>query len=317
MSGEEQQETGGERDFEEELRGLLAEDAYTIHPSPVPYPAIRQRGLVERRRRVVVAGAVLVTLAAVPVGAYALGGGGSRVNTATSPTPTVSASISASASVSASPAPSSSPSGPGEPATEGQLLDGITFGQAVDGLEKCIAMDKKYATKERKAQLGEAEGFRIILAMNSTGDSNTPGDGYFVVAVQEEPQPLRLICNVKDGEASGMNISGGEDAFPEAGPVAVDINSGKLYQQSFLDKGNWKLPFRWGLIGTYGPSVTKVTVSYGDSATAQAVLDDGWFVVSGELNQQVTKAPHVKGYDSGGKVVYDSAKDSTYEQTLP
>ncbi|MEH0588160.1 hypothetical protein QA942_30435 [Streptomyces sp. B21-106] len=54
---------------------MLAEDAYTISPSPAPYPAIRQRGLAERRRRVALAGAVLATLAAVPVGAYAVAGG--------------------------------------------------------------------------------------------------------------------------------------------------------------------------------------------------------------------------------------------------
>ncbi|MDI5913029.1 hypothetical protein QDK90_50555, partial [Streptomyces sp. 12257] len=57
-----------ERDFEEQLRELLSEDAYTIRPSPVPYPQIRRQGVVERRRRVAVAGAVLATLAAVPVG---------------------------------------------------------------------------------------------------------------------------------------------------------------------------------------------------------------------------------------------------------
>ncbi|MEU6380457.1 hypothetical protein [Streptomyces sp. NPDC046909] len=325
MSDEQGQghETGSERDFEEELRGLLAADAYTIRPSPAPYPAIRRRGVAERRRRVTAVGAALVTLAAVPVGAYALGGGGSRVaaDTATSPTPSVtaSASASASASLSASAGTTSSPSPtePGQPATEGQLLDGITFEQAVDGLEKCIAYDKEFETKERPSQLGSADNYRIILAMNSTGDSNTPGDGFFVVAVQEEPTPIRVICNVKDGEASGLNTSSGNDEFPEAGPVLVDINSGKLYQQSFMDKGNWKLPFRWGVIGMYGPSVAKVTVSYGDSGTSEAVLDHGWFVTAGTLNQQVTKAPHVKGYDKGGKLVYDSAEDSTYEQTLP
>lgn len=315
MNGEQRDEPGNERerDFEDELRGLLAEDAYTIRPSEAPYPAIRRRGLVERRRRVAAVGAVLVTLAALPVGAYALGGGGrSGADTATSPTPSVSASRSPSPSAT----PSPSPTGPGRPGTEGQLLDGVTFEQAVDGLEKCIVESKEFETPTSKSQLGPAEGFRIILAMNSTGDSNTPGDGYFVVAIQEKPQPVRLICNIKDGKADGMNISGGEEEFPEAGPVLVDYNSGKLFQQSFIDKGNWKLPFRWGLIGTYGPSVTKVTVSYGDSST-QAILDDGWFVASEVLNQQVTKAPHVKGYDAGGKVVYDSDKDSTYMHDLP
>ena len=35
----------GERDFEEQLRELLSEDAYTIRPSSVPYPQIRRQGM--------------------------------------------------------------------------------------------------------------------------------------------------------------------------------------------------------------------------------------------------------------------------------
>ncbi|MGW1275263.1 hypothetical protein ACWD5A_42570, partial [Streptomyces sp. NPDC002491] len=66
------------------MRELLAEDAYTISPSPAPYPAIRQRGLTERRRRVALTGAVLAALAVVPAGAYAVAGGhgGQRSDTA-------------------------------------------------------------------------------------------------------------------------------------------------------------------------------------------------------------------------------------------
>lgn len=59
-----------------------------------------------------------------------------------------------------------------------------------------------------------------------------------------------------------------------------------------------------------------MTVSYGDSS-ATATLDHGWFVAAGILNQQVTRAPHIKGYDAAGKLVYDSDTDSTYERTLP
>ncbi|MGN9758939.1 hypothetical protein [Streptomyces sp. SD31] len=300
-----------EPDFEEQLRELLAEDAYTIRPSPAPYPAIRRRGVVERRRRVAAAGAVLVTLAAMPVGAYALNGGGAGRGVATTPTPSVSATR--------APSPSPTPSGPARPATKGQLLDGITFEQAVEGLEKCLAYDQSHSRPpEFDNDLGTADSYRIILAMNSTGDSNAPGDGMYVVAVQGKPQQTRLICRISDGEAVGLNTSSGNDAdvIPDEGPVFVDPNNGKLYQQSVIDRGNWKLPFRWGLIGTVKPSVAKVTVSYGDSS-AEAVFDHGWFVASGVLNEQVTLAPHIKGYDADGKLIYDSDEDKYYQRTLP
>jgi hypothetical protein len=306
--------TGTEEDFEERLRGLLAEDAYTIRPSPAPYPAIRRRGTLERRRRVAVAGVALATLAAVPVGAYALAGGNMGGDVA-APRPSVSA---AQRAVSPASPPQSSPSGPARPATEGQLLDGITFEQAAEGLEKCLvdSQQSRIPGAPDLNDLGSAHEYRIILAMNSTGDSNLPGDGQFVVAVKEKPQLARLICRIKDGEAHAMNSSVGITSAPDAGPVQADINGGKLYQQSFLDRGNWKLPFRWGVIGRAEPSVARVTVTYGD-ATSQAALDHGWFVASDILNRQVTKAPRIKGYDAGGKLVYDSDQDKYHEKKLP
>ncbi|MGX1474584.1 UNVERIFIED_CONTAM: hypothetical protein RKD50_003392 [Streptomyces canus] len=300
-----------ERDFEEQLRELLAEDAYTIRPSPVPYPQIRRQGVVERRRRVAVAGAVLATLAAVPVGAFAAGGGGTgTADTATTPT----ASASATPTATPTPTPSPTPSGPAGPATAGQLRDGITLEQAVEGLDKCLALQRQnIAQGSHGSDPGKADDYRIILAVNSTGDSNSPGDGIFVVAVQEKPKEIRLICNIKGGEASGYNISSGSDRQPDSPPVLADMNGNKLYQQSFLNKGNWKLPFSWGFIGTVDPTVAKVTVSYG-GVGGEAVLDHGWFVASGTLTQQVTRNPHIKGYDKGGKLIYDSDEDKTYQQ---
>ncbi|WP_315987689.1 hypothetical protein [Streptomyces sp. uw30] len=214
--------------------------------------------------------------------------------------------------------PTPSPTRPARPATTGQLLDGITFEQAADGLESCLDYSRSGPTHPGETDLGTADGYRIILAMNSTGDSNAPGDGMYVVAVQDAPQSTRLICNVRDGEAQGLNTSVGNDAdvIPDEGPVFVDPNGGKLYQQSIIDRGNWKLPFRWGLIGTVEPSVAKVTVSYGNSSS-RAVLDHGWFVASGVLNEQVTLAPHIKGYDADGKLLYDSDDDKYYQRTLP
>jgi hypothetical protein len=312
VNEEQRQESGFEdsEDFEEQLRELLAEDAYTIRPSPAPYSTIRRKGVVERRRqRVAAAGAALVTLVAVPAGAYALSGRGTAVDTGV-PRPSLSASQ---RTPTTPPSPSAAPSTPARPATSGQLLDGISFAQAASGLEKCIGYDRGGVGS---TSLGKPADYRILLAMRSTGDSNAPGDGYFVVAVKEKPTVTRLICTIKGGEASGLNTSTGDDSPPDAGPVSADINSGKLYQESVMDRGNWTLPFRWGIIGTVKSSVAKVTVSYGDSS-GRAVLDHGWFVATGMLHQQVTNAPHIKGYDTGGKLVYDSDHDKYYAKTLP
>ncbi|MET7455342.1 hypothetical protein ABZT03_26295 [Streptomyces sp. NPDC005574] len=307
---EREHEQEQERDIEERVRELLAEDAYTIRPSPAPYPAIRRRGTLERRRRMTAAGAALVTLAAVPVGAYAVGGGPG----------TGTPQSSAGATLSPSPTPTKpapKPSGPAGPATAGQLLDGITLAQAADGLNKCLAYDRSHEQAPGSPDLGTSAGYRIILAMRSTGDSNAPGAGVYVVAVKERAK-IRLVCTVKNGAAEGLGTSVGDDSatLPDGGPVYPDMNGGKLYQQSVLDKGNWKLPFRWGAIGRVKSSVSEVTVSYGDTG-GRAVLDHGWFVASGILNQQVTKAPRIKGYDAHGRLVYDSDQDKYYEKTLP
>ncbi|MFF1548357.1 hypothetical protein [Streptomyces sp. NPDC058291] len=298
-----------QEELEALMREILAEDAYTIQPSPAPYPAIRRQGLAERRRRVAVTGAALIALAAVPVGAYAVNGGdGGRGADTAAPNPSVSASRAPASS------PSSSPDGPARPATKGQLLDGITFEQAADGLRECLRAEGGPAGSA--GHLGEAKDYRIVLALKSTGDSNRPGDGINVVAVKERPAGFRVVCNLEDGVASGISASASDAAPPDAGPVVPDVNGGTLYQQSFPDKGHWRLPFRWGVIGTVEPSVAKVTVSYGDGSTT-ATLDGRWFVAAGMLNQQVTLAPHIKGYDTAGKLVYDSDTDSAYARSLP
>ncbi|MFE1923532.1 hypothetical protein ACFW91_13305 [Streptomyces asoensis] len=307
--------------FEERMRELLAEDAYAVRPSPAPYPAIRRRGLAERRRRAAVAGAALMTLAAVPVGAYAVsGGGGGRADTAV-PRPSVSTPHGPTGSTgpsgggpSASSAPVS-PGGPARPATDGQLLDGITFARAADGLAKCL--DAEGGPPGSAADLGEAGDYRIILAIGSTGDSNAPGDGVYIAAVKERSAGRWVVCSVKDGVASGISAGAIDASVPGAGPVSVDANSGELYQQSYIDKGHWKLPFRWGVFGTVEASVAEVTVSYGGGKPVTATLDHGWFVAAGLLDRQVTLAPHVKGYDKAGKQVYDSDQDRTYQRTLP
>ncbi|NKQ25638.1 hypothetical protein [Streptomyces galbus] len=304
---QEDQDGEGVRAFEERLRRLLAEDAYALHPAPAPYPVIRRRGVLERRRRLAVAGLALAVLAVAPVGAYAwTGGTGGRGDGP-------AAKPSAAAPRSPSPTAAATPAGPGRPATPGQLLDGITFEQAADGLAECLAYGREGDPTAGAEALGVPADYRLLLALRSTGDSNSPGDGRFLVAASVSH---RLICKLVDGEVTALNTSGGDLSGDGPGPVFPDMNGGKLYQQSFLDRGRWKLPFRWGAVGAVKPSVAKVTVSYG-GATARAALDHGWFVAAGVLDRQVTAAPHVKGYDSSGKLVYDSDHDPSYQRTLP
>ncbi|MEV7325743.1 hypothetical protein [Streptomyces sp. NPDC093970] len=312
MSGE-KQGTQADPDFEDRIRTLLAGDASALRPPPVPYPEIRRRGVLERRRRRLgVTGAALATLAVLPVGAYAIGGGGGAAVTPARPDPSVRASARP------APTPTPVPSGPARPATPGQLLDGIGYQQAADGLDRCIAYNRAnhIAKDPTYRDLGTAADYRIVLAMKATGDANSPGDGFSVVAVRARPTPARLICTVKGGEAQGLNTSLGDPFGDSLVAVAPDMNAGRLYQQSYLDKGHWKLPFRWGFVGACRGSVGKVTVSYGDS-TREAVLDHGWFVATGTLDRQVTEAPRVRGYDRTGKLVYDSDQDRSYEKTLP
>ncbi|MEV7994775.1 hypothetical protein AB0O67_23515 [Streptomyces sp. NPDC086077] len=202
---------------------------------------------------------------------------------------------------------------PSGPATEGQLLDGVDKATAAAGLKDCL---EYHTGGAGGGYLGEPADYRILLAMRSTGDSNAPGDGHFVVAIREKGPRTRLICNIKDGAVSGVNVGSGDQAIPDAPVVMPDINAHKLRMQSIIDRGDWRLPFRWASVGTVEPSVRRVTVSYGDE-TREAVLDGGWYVAAGELNQQVTRSPHVKEYDAGGRLVYDSDQDTYYTQTLP
>ncbi|MGW0145680.1 hypothetical protein ACWDVU_08725 [Streptomyces sp. NPDC003333] len=302
---EKRQAASDEREFEDELRELLAEDAYTIRPSAAPYPQIRRRGALERRRRVAVAGAALATLAAVPAAVYGLGAGSAQGSTAAAPTP------SRTATPSAPPTPSAEP----DRATAA-LFDGITYRQARDGLEDCL--DSEF-TRDRPGRPGLAppDAYAIVLAMRSTGDSNTGGDGVFVVAEADDEERSSLICRLEDGVTQGITGFPDEsDEIADAGAVLVNPNSNRLFKQTVLDHGRWKLPFRWAVVGTAKPSVARVTVSYGDSG-AEATVRDGRFVASGVLNEQVTRAPHIKGYDAGGKLVYDSDDDKYWESTLP
>ncbi|MFE4634140.1 hypothetical protein ACFRJ1_12255 [Streptomyces sp. NPDC056773] len=303
------QDNGQGDGFELDLRDRMTRGAETVRPAAVPYPEIVRRGRAERRNRRLAAGAALVALALVPATALAFtgdGGGPAAVAVAAGPTPSL-----------APPSPRPAP-GPAAPATPGQLADGITLQEAAAGLELCLALDREQPGPSgfQQTDLGKASDYRILLAHRSTGNDNSPGDGRYVVAVKDSPKQTRLICLIRDGRADGINTSLGGGSDPERGSVRPDINGGKLYLQKLRSEGPWKLPYRWGSIGTVDPGVARVTVSYG-GATVEAALDHGWFAATGILDRSVTKAPRVKGYDAQGKQVYDSDQDRAHDKLIP
>ncbi|WP_327252446.1 hypothetical protein [Streptomyces sp. NBC_01244] len=302
-------------EFELDLRDWMARGAEAVRPAAVPYPEIVRQGRAERRnRRLAAAGAALVALAVVPVTTLVLTGNGPR----TGGGPAVAAAAGGGPTPTAAPPSPRLPPGPAAPATPGQLADGITLQAAAAGLELCLAYDRRHSAPSGfgREDLGKASDYRILLAHRSTGNNNSPGDGRYIVAVKEAPRQTRLICLVKDGQASGLNTSLGGGSDPEGGPVRPDINGGKLYLQKLSSEGPWKLPYRWGSIGTVDPGVARVTVSYGGTPV-EAALDHGWFAATGILDRSVTKAPRVKGYDAQGKQVYDSDQDRSYDKPIP
>ncbi|MFJ7158300.1 hypothetical protein ACIQUQ_25640 [Streptomyces sp. NPDC101118] len=304
-----------ESHFEEALRGLLAEDAGEVRPAPAPYAAIVRQGRAERRRRALAVGAAVIALTVVPAGAFALADfGGHGTGGVAAPAPTAVKPTSGTASP--------EPGGPAAPATPGQLADGITLEQATQGLTDCLAVNGANGAKDAQRgtvaerDYGRAEDYRLLLAVRSTGDDNAPGDGIHVVAVKDKAPVTRLICTVKDGKAVGINASVGGEPVPGEGKVVPDINGQKLYRQAVITSPGYRLPFRWGAIGTVDPSIARVTVAYGDGSPAQAALDHGWYAATGVLTEQPGRAPHVVGYDAAGQRVYDSDEDRTYDRAL-
>ncbi|MGW5851253.1 hypothetical protein ACWFQ8_25480 [Streptomyces sp. NPDC055254] len=295
--------------FELSLRERLADGAGALHPGALPYPAIvRQGRRMERRRRLAAVGAALVVLAVVPAAAVAFSGNGG-------PAESASVADSGPEHLSPTPPPAPAPTGPTPPATAGQLVDGITLQQAAGWLEECLEI-RLTSPSGGAADLGKAADYRILLAQRSTGNDNSPGDGHFVVAVKDRPKPTRLICTIKNGAADGIKTSVGADRSPESGAVVPDMNGGSLYLQRFASEGAWRLPYRWGSIGTVDSRVAKVTVGYG-GATVEAALDHGWFAATGVLERRVTAAPRIKGFDAQGVLVYDSDQDRSYDKALP
>ncbi|MEV8532405.1 hypothetical protein [Streptomyces sp. NPDC051211] len=302
--------------FEVNLRQRMAEDAQAVRPAAVPYPAIVRQGRLERRRRLAAAGAALAVLAVVPAAAFAFSGNGEGTESTqmAGPSPTSPAPRQAGTT------PAPKPTGPAAPATPGQLADGITMEQAAEGLEKCLGFNRTHLSSGPGGaqDLGKPADYRILLAQRSTGNDNSPGDGQYIVALKDGPAPnqTRLICNIKQGEAQGMNTSVSNHREADSGAVAPDINGGKLFLQRLSTEGPWKLPYRWGSIGTVDARVAKVTVTYGGT-TVEAALDHGWFAATGILDRPVTKSPRIKGYDAKGEEIYDSDRDKGYDKLIP
>ncbi|MFE2546773.1 hypothetical protein [Actinacidiphila glaucinigra] len=310
----------GDTEFEARLRELLEEQTDGLRTSEAPYATILRQGRTSRRRRVFAAGAGLAALVAVPGTAVAMhyqpGAGGQAALPAHDARPSVTASATQ-VQPSAPVRTSASPSGPAGPVTPGQLADGITMERAGEVLERCLAYSGQHQPKASAfaSDYGKAEDYRVILALNASGDENSPGDGIRVVAVGTvDGAPARLICTDKDGKAGGINSSVGADGAPGRGPVVPDDNAYRLYKQDTATGPGlpYRFPFRWGSVGTVEPGVAKVTVSWG-GVTQQAALDHGYFAATGVLAAAEDSLPHIKGYDAAGKLVYDSTQDKAYE----
>ncbi|MEU4092710.1 hypothetical protein [Streptomyces sp. NPDC026673] len=304
-------------EFEAQLRELLEHETDGFRAGEAPYTSIVRRGRTGRRRRLLAVGAGLAALVAVPGTALAVHYQPDGQSTTALPAQDARPSAAASGAQSRPSAPARA-SGPEGPLTPGQLVDGITLERAGEALERCLAFDRAHqrtAVGLRGSDLGKVEDYRVILALNATGDKNSPGDGIRVVAVgTSADKPVRLICTDKDGETQGLNTSMGADTYAGGGPVFPDINSYSLYKMGTATGPGlpYRFPFRWGSVGTVEPGVAKVTVSYG-GVTQQAALDHGYFVATGVLSRAVTSLPRIKGYDGAGKLVYDSTQDKGYE----
>ncbi|QES51701.1 hypothetical protein DEJ50_31465 [Streptomyces venezuelae] len=318
MTGQNEHERAFEDDhgFEASLRDLMAQDARSVRPVGAPYPDIVKQGRLERRRRLAVAGAALAVLTLVPAGAFAFSGSGDAAEGDSVAGPSRPGGGDRPVRPVDSPDAPPPAAGPAGPATPGQLADGITMKDAVTGLEKCLAYNLTHPAGSGAPDLGKPEDYRIILAHRATGNDNTPGDGQYIVAVKAEPKETRLICTVKKDDNVGINSSVGGDRTPDSGAVVPDVNGGKLFLQRLSSEGPWRLPYRWGSIGTVDDRVAKVTVSYGGT-TVEAALDHGWFAATGILERRVTAAPRIKGFDAQGKEVYDSDKDRSYDKQIP
>ncbi|MEE1782805.1 hypothetical protein PUR71_07735 [Streptomyces sp. SP17BM10] len=333
-------------DFESALREQLVATVADRTPGEAPYEAIRRQGRAARRRRTaaISAGVVVLTVLSGATVLTARGHSDARPATGLTATTDGAAVPSPASTPSATPsaAPTPAPTGPQPPSTAAQLADGITFEQASTALGQCLDFDRQMQARRQSPppstvqgaqgtqgtqgahpnrppvhDLGALTDYRVLLAVKSTGDDNSPGDGISVVGVSQGEHPSQVICHQVDGKASGIQ-SGTADprAGGPAGLVNPDINAGKLYRQAMIDDHAWKLPYRWGSIGTFAPSVARVTVSYGDGPAVDAALDHGWFAATGVLTNPVTRAPHVKGYDGSGKLVYDSDDDKGYQKEL-
>jgi hypothetical protein len=288
--------------FTDEVRRLLAQDAGTLTDSNAPYDAIVRVGRAGQRRRQAAMGLGAAVLIAAPATAVATGwntGPSDDGGFAPAASPSTTRTAPSKSATSRSTGVLQPPGSPD------QLRDGLTMKQASMSLSKCFA--------QGHTQIPQKAGdYRLLLAWRIDANPNEGGTGIGVIGVSVKDPKQSVYCRDRD-ETDNVRVMNG-DGTPER-PVTVDANSNVLYRQIVAGGGPWDLPFRWAQFGTVDRRIARVTVTYG-AQTVPAIIDRGYFVATGTLRTQTTKAPVVKGYDAAGTLIYDSTKDQFYDQLV-
>ncbi|MFB4194866.1 hypothetical protein [Streptomyces carpaticus] len=297
---------------ERELRALLSERADRLTPSAPPVDRITRAGRAARQRTRVALGAGLAALVALPgvlIATQTGGGDGDRTGTAAPPAapPALETTEGAREPVTEEDPDPTLPLPPRYPAR--QLLDGITYEQAVEALVSCVDMgnDSDLAIDPARPEPAPAD-FQILLAWEGEGDENRgPEPRRQVLAVTADPAASpaqQLTCGFRPGEGT-VSVQGAPRATIEPGqpPIVPDSNAGRHWSGE-----EWTPPFRWAHYGAVAPEVVRVTATYG-GGTEEAVVDAGYFMVGGIAEQAPDTDPLLLGYDEAGELIYDSRTD--------
>jgi hypothetical protein len=301
---------------ERRLRALLAEEGLAVHVGGAPHAEIVQEGRRARRRSRTVLGAGLAVLVAVPAVALAAQGFQDSEarppvagNTSDALTPGAGGEQPPEATEPPEETPSDQPRPPSDP--ERQLLDGITLEEARAQLTGCLdEYMGRPAWGDDPMEVDPAD-LQILLAWQGHGGENQgPGPIRRVLAVSVAGDvQAELVCNKsmeETGAGSGMQSSVG--LRPPERREVLGLEWRRYHTPEVGLTGDWSshLPFRWAFFNHVDEeAVARVTVEYGGE-THEALIDGGFYLTAGLLDERPDAGLRVRGYDAGGEVIFDS-----------